>query len=83
MELIFSDHALRNLKKLDRRVQTRIVEKLEFYAKQEDPLASAEKLIDSAFGEWRFRIGNYRTLCDIKEGKIIILKIGHRREIYK
>lgn len=83
MELEFSKQALQNLKKLDKNIQRRIIEKLEFYAGQENPFASAEKLVDHAFGEWRFRIGDYRTLCDIKGEKIIVLKIGHRREIYR
>lgn len=83
MELIFSNQALRNLKKLDKNTQKRIIEKLEFYRVQTNPRASAEKLIDTSFGEWRFRIGDYRVLCDISGDKISVLKIGHRRDIYK
>ena len=83
MELTFSKQALQNLKKLDKNVQKRSIEKLESYAKQENPLTSAEKLVDHTFGEWRFRTGDYRALCDIKGARIIVLKIGHRREIYR
>lgn len=83
MELIFSHQALRDLKKMDKNTQRRIIKKLEYYSNQENPFSSAEKLTDASFGEWRFRIGDYRALCDIQEGKILVLKIGHRREIYR
>lgn len=35
--------------------------------------------------QWRYRIGNYRILCDIEDDKLIILviNVGHRREIYE
>jgi mRNA interferase RelE/StbE len=71
------------LSKLEKSVRQRIVEKLNFYLLQKDPLKFAEKLTDSHFGEWRFRIGEYRVIFDIDEDKIIILKIGHRENIYK
>lgn len=36
-------------------------------------------------GLWRYRIGNYRLICEIIDNKLIILvlTVGHRREIYK
>ncbi|WP_313350727.1 type II toxin-antitoxin system RelE/ParE family toxin, partial [Exiguobacterium sp.] len=36
-------------------------------------------------GEWRYRIGDYRLIADIQDEKVVILilKIGHRRDIYK
>jgi len=43
----------------------------------------AEKLNDYEFGEWRFRIGDYRAIFDVDGDKIIILKVGHRKNIYK
>ena len=83
MDIIYSHQSLKDLKKLDKQIQKRIVQKLEFYVSQSDPLQSADKITDPSFGEWRFRIGDYRILFDVKEKRIIILKIGHRREIYK
>lgn len=83
MDFIFSRQALRDLRKLDKQTQKRIVDKLEFIASSSSPLNFAEKLIDSTFGEWRFRIGDYRAIFDVKEKQIVILKIGHRKEIYR
>ncbi|NCS90056.1 MAG: hypothetical protein COZ25_02665 [Ignavibacteria bacterium CG_4_10_14_3_um_filter_37_18] len=34
-------------------------------------------------GTFRFRIGDYRAIVDIEENKIIVLKVGHRKDIYK
>lgn len=83
MKVIFSKSAARILNKLDRRIQKRIINKPHFYLKQENPLHFAEPLEDRRLGEYRFRIGDYRALLDIENQKIIILKVGHRKEIYK
>ena len=58
-------------------------EKLKFYSLQENPLRFADKLKDYRFGNYRFRIGDYRVLFDVEDKKIIILKVGHRSDIYK
>lgn len=35
--------------------------------------------------QWRYKVGNYRIMCDIEDDKLIILviNVGHRREIYE
>jgi len=83
MKLFFSGSAFRQLSKLEKKTQQRIIEKLDFYLSQKDPLKFAEKLVDSRFGEWRFRIGEYRVIFDTDKDRLIILKIGHREDIYK
>ena len=52
----------------------------------EDPRSIGEPLKGSRFsGLWRYRSGNYRILCEIQDEKITILVVlvGHRREVYK
>lgn len=83
MRLIFTQSALRQFQKLSRSVQKRIDEKLRFYLSQPNPLKFTESLRDTRFGDWRFRIGDYRVLFDIEGDEIIVLKIGHRKDIYK
>ena len=83
MKLIFARSAFRQLQKLSRGTQKRIDEKLCFYVSRQNPLKFAEPLKDSRFGNWRFRIGDYRVLFDVEKDKIFILKIGHREDIYK
>lgn len=35
-------------------------------------------------GQWRYRIGNYRVICEIQDEEIIVLvlEIGHRKDVY-
>lgn len=50
----------------------------------EDPRVHGKGLTANRSGQWRYRIGDYRLLCDIQDDKLIIvmIDIGHRREIY-
>lgn len=84
MEYYFKPAALRDFKKLSKSIQKRIIEKMEFYVKLGRPLEFAEVLKDKTLGEFRFRIGDYRVIFDVEsKRKIIILTIGHRRDIYR
>ena len=51
----------------------------------EDPCVIGKALKADYSGLWRYRIGDYRLICQIKKQNLIILAmtIGHRREIYK
>lgn len=77
---ILTKSALKDFKKLDKNIQETIKKKLTLF--QSDPLNYAIKLTNNEIGSYRFRIGNYRVIFDLDEDKIIILKIGHRKDIY-
>lgn len=79
----FTPQALKLLKKLPADTQKRIISKLDYYVSAENPLVYAESLINSELGQYRFRIGNHRVIFDIDDETIVILTLGHRREIYK
>ena len=79
----FKKKAAKEIDKLPFQIRQRILKKLKFYSSQGNPLRFAEKLKDWRFGEYRFRIGDYRILFDIESSKINILKVGHRKDIYK
>lgn len=81
MDAIFSKNALKQLKKNPDR--KRIVDKLKFYLAQKDSLQFAESLRDHRFGQYRFRIGNYRVFFDVKDDTMFVLKVGHRRDVYQ
>ncbi|MBI2616748.1 type II toxin-antitoxin system RelE/ParE family toxin [Candidatus Gottesmanbacteria bacterium] len=83
MVIEFNSHSLKEFRRLPKPTQRRISDKLEFFASSKAPLFFAEKLINSDIGMYRYRIGDYRVVFDIKGNTIIILSIGHRREIYK
>ena len=79
--LVYTRRAERDIKILESDTKDRIGKALIKYS--EEPLRFAEKLSDSILGEYRFRIGDYRVIFDIKGNEIVILRVGHRREIYK
>ena len=51
----------------------------------EDPRIHGKSLTANRSGQWRYRIGDYRVIARIQDDKvlILILEVGHRREIYK
>lgn len=83
MKLLFAKRVVKDLSRLDSSLQKRIIDKLEFYTNQKDPLKFAEKLVNNPYGTHRFRIGDYRVICDVVDDTIQITVIGHRREIYR
>lgn len=50
-----------------------------------DPRAYGDQLKGSLADYWRYKLGDYRILCRIEDEQIqvIVVKIGHRREVYK
>jgi mRNA interferase RelE/StbE len=79
-EIIFTNNAEKQLKKLERGIQERIISALEKVRIR--PESFVTKLVgDSAY---KLRVGDYRVLLDINQGRLIILvlKVGHRRNIY-
>jgi mRNA interferase RelE/StbE len=80
-KLVYTRRAERDIQKLDSDAKDRIGKALLRY--REEPLRFAEKLSDPILGEYRFRIGDYRVIFDIEGNEIIILRVGHRREIYR
>lgn len=84
--VVFTKAALKELKKLDRQTAAMITgwvrKNLEGC---EDPRQHGKGLTANRSGQWRYRVGDYRLLAEIQDDKIVILilKVGHRSEIYK
>ena len=75
----------REFKKLDRYTQKMIKAWIEKYLIDcDDPRAHGKGLTANRSGQWRYRIGDYRMICQIEDSKLIILTltIGHRSNIY-
>ena len=79
--LVYTQRAIKDVQGLEPSLKKRIGKTLKRYEK--DPLNFAEKLTDPRLGTYRFRIGDYRVICDIEGDEIVILRIGHRRDIYR
>ncbi|PLY00116.1 MAG: type II toxin-antitoxin system mRNA interferase toxin, RelE/StbE family [Desulfuromonas sp.] len=81
----FSNVAERQIHKLDRHVQQRIIDWLSDRIEGcKDPRHFGEPLKGGKAGFWRYRIGNYRILCELQDDRLVVLalNVGHRREIY-
>lgn len=82
-KIVFSDEAMVDLDKLDKKVVLRIIKKTKWFVAQKNPLNFANHLKYDAIGQYRFRIGDYRVIFDCKVENIIVLRVGHRSTIYK
>jgi mRNA interferase RelE/StbE len=80
-KLVYTYRADKDIKRLDTPIKNRIGKTLLRY--KEDPFKYAERLTDLSLGTYRFRIGDYRIIFDIEGSNIVILRVGHRKEIYK
>jgi len=80
-KIIFSKKALDFFKKLDKPIQERIGKKIQELS--ENPRLGVP-LIGNLTGLYKLRVGDYRTIYKIVEGNlvILILKIGHRKNVY-
>lgn len=79
----FRPEARKQLYKLSKEIQRRIIIKLDYYASSDSPILFAKRLKNMETGSYRFRVGDYRIIFDIRETIIVILRIGHRSEIYR
>ncbi len=83
----FLKEAEKDLRKLDRPIQLRIVKFLrERVALLENPRALGAALSGSTLGDfWKYRVGDYRIIVDIQDRKltVLVIAVGNRREIYR
>ncbi|QKW98388.1 MULTISPECIES: type II toxin-antitoxin system RelE/ParE family toxin [unclassified Agrobacterium] len=83
----FQRNAVKQLGKLTKSDANRIVSFLTDRVAQDDnPRRAGAALQGSELGNfWRYRVGDYRIICDIQDHKLVVLvvEIGHRREIYR
>lgn len=79
----FDKKAQRSLDGLDKITKSKIISYLN-YRVAGNPKSFGKALIGNLKGLWRYRVGDYRIICPIQEEQILILvlDIGHRREVY-
>lgn len=78
--------AAKQLEKLDKANRDRIVKFLKQIETLENPRIKGESLTELRFrGLWRYRVGDYRLICNIKDNELIVLVVGvgHRSNIYR
>ena len=79
--------AKKQLRKLDKQTARRILDFLdERVAGAQNPRDTGKALTGPLLGTfWRYRVGDYRIICDIQDGKlcVLVIEIGHRRDVYR
>lgn len=80
----YTETALRQLRKLDRQVARRVIDYLDEVAALDDPRNRGKGLTGDRAGIWRYRVGDYRVLCQLLDAELVILavEVGHRGSIY-
>ena len=81
----FDDRALKELRKLGKPAQRDIIAYLdERIAGDGDPRRFVKGLKADLAGVWRYRVGDYRILCQIRDAELLVLVVAarHRRDIY-
>ena len=79
-ELIYSEKSLKQLEKLEKNLQERILANLERIRLR--PYAYLKKLVGNPY--FRLRVGDYRIILDVQDKKLVIfvIEMGHRKKIY-
>jgi len=82
----YADTAIGQLRKLDKQTARRLVDFMdERIAGLENPRSTGKALTGPYGGFWRYRVGDYRVICDIQDGalRVLVVQLGNRREIYQ
>ena len=82
----YTETAKKQLLKLDKQTARRIVDFMhERVAAIDDPRSTGKALTGPLGSFWRYRVGDYRVICDIQDGvlRVLVVEIGNRREIYR
>lgn len=75
----------RELGKLDKQTAKRITSKLREISQLDNPRSMGKALSSNKTGFWRYRVGDYRIICDIEDEVLVILvvEVNHRSKVYK
>jgi mRNA interferase RelE/StbE len=74
------------LRKLDKQVARRIVDYMDERVASLDNPRSTGKALTGPLGDlWRYRVGDYRVICDLQDGalRVLVVQVGNRREVYR
>lgn len=80
----YTETALRQLRKLDRQVARRVLDYLDDLSNLDDPRARGKGLTGDLASVWRYRVGDYRVLCELRDPELVILalEVRHQSRVY-
>lgn len=82
----YTHTALNQLRKLDKQSARRILDFLdERVAQRDNPRSTGKALTGPLGGLWRYRVGDFRVICEIQDGelRVLVVELGNRREVYR
>jgi len=82
----YSETAEKQLAKLDKPNARRIVDYMEKrIAPKPDPRSTGKALTGQFSGLWRYRVGEFRVICEIQDNalRVLVAQLGARKEVYK
>jgi len=82
----YTSTAKNQLRKLDKQSAKRILDYLdERVSSKDDPRSSGKALTGPLGGLWRYRIGDFRVICNIQDDalRILVVQLAHRRDVYR
>lgn len=85
-KLVLTDDIVKQIKKMDKHVGLMLAKDMKKRLDGlENPRQFGKALTGQFKGLWRYRVGDYRVIADIRDQELIILalEVGHRKEIYK
>jgi addiction module toxin, relE/stbE family len=84
MKIEYAPAASKQFTQLDKPIQRQIKKYMSEIAILDNPRARGKELTSNLSGLWRYRVGDYRILCRIRDDKLIItvIEIEHRSMVY-
>jgi mRNA interferase RelE/StbE len=82
-KILITKSAKKDIDTLDTVIRKRLGKKLLQFASLDNLQSVAKHLEDSRIGEYRLRIGDYRVLFDLDRKNIIIVRVQHRKDVYR
>jgi mRNA interferase RelE/StbE len=82
----YTDFARRQLRKLDKSAARRILDYLrERVAPLDDPRTVGKALHGSLGDLWRYRVGDYRIICELRDRqlRVVVVRVGDRKDVYR
>ena len=93
-KILFTKESAKDIEKLDQTVKKQLYKKLLYFKDFDDIKVVAKKLDNHALfreaysrsgeaGEYRLQVGNFRIIFDLNKHTIVVLRVQHRKDVYK
>ena len=85
MKVEYAPAASKQFSRLNKPIQSRIKKYMSEIALLDNPRSRGKALTSNLSGLWRYRVGDYRIICDIQNNvlRILIVELGNRKEVYR